>query len=102
MYAGFLQAADHYDWLINENLLATKLEDPDEGQRILVTDAGRRWAAILTFGPTSPDGEMAVLTNGELVDFGDEFPAVLGIFDSAGRVGEEVFVQGYDADGNPL
>lgn len=96
MYAGFLQAAEHYDWLIGEDVYAKQVAAdvlPADERRALVWSAGYQYAAILTFGPTSPDGEMAVLANGELVDFGDDFPAVLGILDAAFEAGgEEVYL----------
>lgn len=86
MYAGFLQAAEHYGWLVDEDVYAKMvLSDvlPDQETRALVWSAGHQYAAILSHGPTSPDDEMVLLVNGEIVDFGDDYPAVLGILDAA-------------------
>lgn len=91
-----------YDWVVAEmvnGLYATPLvpRGDAEGDRILVRDAGARYAAVLTLTeiPGDEPGSLTVLVNGELLDFGDDLPVILGLFDEvyeSALGGEEIFL----------
>jgi hypothetical protein len=93
LYADCPTLADKgFGWLIAEDLYVTPLEprDSELGARILVTDAGRRWAVMLVEsepGSGFPEGEMTWLVNGEIINFGDEYPVLLGLVDEAYDLG---------------
>lgn len=77
-----------YDWLILEPLYARGLTVPGEYSRVLVYDAGQRWAAIIGQDPDTG----RYLTNGNDIDFGDSLPQILSIFDYAQEAAEGVYI----------
>lgn len=70
-----------YSWLLEEPLhvwLPILEVSPERTSRVLVWDAGDRWSAILTINE-----EGRLLVNGNDIDWGDDFPVLLGIMDAA-------------------
>jgi hypothetical protein len=89
------------DWLATEALYATPLSPRDDAiaARILVTDAGRLHAVMLVEGePGSgyPEGERTWMANGELINWRDDYPVLLGLVDevyASAMPGEEIYIE---------
>jgi len=83
----------NYEWLVTEDLEVTVLPDPDGATRLLVTDSGKRWAAVVKDDVETGEGCSIVTVNGEWYDFGDDLPVVLGLLDEAAgrKPGDEFY-----------
>lgn len=94
-----MELSEHYQWLVTgDNLFATMLTPL--GDRIMVRDAEWERAVVLqvtTEQPRPGDVATTLYANGQYVDFGEDFIAILGIFDEVQQAepgdGEEVELQ---------
>src|ERR1700748_1528775 len=75
----------NYDWLLDEPLFATAIESPDSDRRVVVTDAGRRWAAVIKAEEMNTG--VIVSINGEWIDLADDLPVLIGLIDLVYEMG---------------
>lgn len=75
-----------YEWLLTDDIMVTRLSvAPGATIKALCYNYYCTKAAILELDESRPKGQ-EVYTNGKFIDWGDDFPAILGILDAAQAV----------------